>query len=302
VQDLREDRQILLSTHPAARGERRLALTVVVLLALAFLVTAPYAKVQLARVDAFIPIYQSALVINDLITAALLFSQFSILRSRALLVLASAYLFTASMIVCHTLSFPGLFAPAGLLGAGPQSTAWLYMFWHAGFPLLVIAYALLKDRVAEVMPPRAVSPVVLSGIAAALALACGLAFLATGGQAALPPIMLGNHYTPVMIIVVSSVWALSLAALVVLWRRRRSVLDLWLMVVMCAWIFDIALSAVLNQGRFDVGFYAGRISGLLASSFVLVVLLFENGMLYGRLAMLTDPFGTEFSVITRPAG
>jgi predicted enzyme related to lactoylglutathione lyase len=25
-------------------------------------------------------------------------------------------------------------------------------------------------------------------------------------------------------------------------------------------------------------------------------------MLYGRLAMLTDPFGTEFSVITRPAG
>jgi predicted enzyme related to lactoylglutathione lyase len=25
-------------------------------------------------------------------------------------------------------------------------------------------------------------------------------------------------------------------------------------------------------------------------------------MLYGRLAMLTDPFGTEFSVITRPGG
>ena len=30
-------------------------------------------------------------------------------------------------------------APAGLLGAGPQSTAWLYMFWHGGFPVAVAA-------------------------------------------------------------------------------------------------------------------------------------------------------------------
>src|SRR6202043_1280557 len=89
-----------------------------------------------------IPSYESALAINDLITAVLLFAQFSILRSRALLVLACGYLFTAAMVVVHVLTFPGLFSPTGLLGAGPQSTAWLYMFWHGGFPLTVIAYAL----------------------------------------------------------------------------------------------------------------------------------------------------------------
>jgi hypothetical protein len=55
------------------------------------------------------------------------------------------------------------------------------------------------------------------------------------------------------------------------------------MVGMCAWIFDVALAAVLNGGRFDVGWYAGRAYGLAASSFVLVVLLLENGLLYGRL-------------------
>ena len=38
---------------------------------------------------------------------------------------------------------------------------------------------------------------------------------------------------------------------------------------MSAWVFDIALAAVLNAGRFDLGFYAGRIYGLLAASFVL---------------------------------
>ena len=33
----------------------------------------------------------------------------------------------------------------GLLGAGLQTTAWLYILWHAGFPLFVIVYELLKD-------------------------------------------------------------------------------------------------------------------------------------------------------------
>jgi hypothetical protein len=71
--------------------------------------------------------------------------------------------------------------------------------------------------------------------------------------------MRGNRYTPAMIGVVSSVSLFSLIALWALWRRRpHTLLDLWLMVVMCAWFFDIGLSAVFNAGRFDVGFYAGH--------------------------------------------
>ena len=112
-----------------------------------------------------------------------------------------------------------------------------------------------------------------------------LTLIATAGSAALPPIMAGNSYTPAMIVVVSAVWALSLAALLALWwRRPHSVLDVWLMLVMVAWLFDIALAAVLNAGRFDVGFYAGRIYGLAAATFVLIVLLLETGALYAQLA------------------
>ena len=39
-----------------------------------------------------------------------------------------------------------------------------------------------------------------------------------------------------------------------------------------------------QTGRFDLGFYAGRIYGLLAASFVLLVPLLETGALYARLA------------------
>jgi PAS domain S-box-containing protein len=41
---------------------------------------------------------------------------------------------------------------------------------------------------------------------------------------------------------------------------------------------------VLNAGRFDFGFYAGRIYGLLAATFVLIVLLIETGALYAQIA------------------
>src|SRR5262249_56105316 len=112
--------------------------------AVLFACAAPFATVQLAQVPAFIASYQSALAINDLITSVLLFSQFSLLRSRALLLLASGYLFTAGAAIVHALSFPGLFSPTGLFNAGPQSTAWLYQIWHIPFPLLPIPYSLLQ--------------------------------------------------------------------------------------------------------------------------------------------------------------
>jgi len=280
-----DERRALLSTSPATGAERRLALAAIAASAAIFLALVPFAKSPLPQLWAFIPMYQSALAVNDLITAVLLFGQFSFVRSKALLVLGGAYLFTALMAIAHGLTFPGLFAEAGLLGAGPQTTAWMYMLWHAGFPALIIVYALVKGPEAETRrvpgPPRAALLACIGIVAAA---ACAATLLATAGHALLPSIMLGNRYTPAMIFVVGGVWGLSVLALGALWTRRpHSVLDLWLMVVMCAWIFDIALSAVFNAGRFDLGFYAGRLYGLLAGSFVLIVLLVQSAFLYGRL-------------------
>src|SRR6201997_4619978 len=131
-----QDRYVLLSTMPATRGDRTAALWVVSVSAILFALAVPYAGTPLKPVPAFVASYQSALATSDTITAVLLFSQFGILRSWALLLLASGYLFTAAAAHVHALTFPGLFAPAGLLNAGPQTTVWLYMIWHGGFPLL----------------------------------------------------------------------------------------------------------------------------------------------------------------------
>jgi len=282
-----DERNIFLSTMPATRGDRISALAVVGVSAVLFACAVPFAGVPLAPVPAFVASYQSALAINDLITAVLLFSQFAIVRSRALLLLASGYLFTAMAAIVHALTFPGLFAPGGLLGAGTQTTVWLYMVWHGGFPLLVLGYALLKASDNDRKIGGSTGSAVVASILAVSVAMAAFTWLVTAQHDRLPILLSGGHYTPIMLGVVTTVWCLSLAALAALWLRRpHFVLDVWLMVVMSAWLFDIALSAILNVARFDVGFYLGRIYGLCAASFVLAILLVDNVGLQAKLARL----------------
>jgi PAS domain S-box-containing protein len=286
------ERQIFISTALAKHPERRRAITVVLLSFVIFIGMIPFTRLPLPQVWAFMPIYESALIVSDLITAILLIAQYNLLRTRSLLVLGCGYLFTAAMIVPHALTFPGLFAAAGLLGAGPQSTAWLYIFWHGGFPLIVVAYALLKGAEGETVAPRGSSRAAVAlGVAVVLAAACALTFVATAGQNLLPDIIVSNRHASTVNFIFIAVWLLCPAALVVLWtRRQHSLLDVWLMVVMCAWLFEVGLSAVLNAERFDLGFYAGRMYGLLAATFVLSMLLLDMAALYAQLIRL---LGTE---------
>jgi hypothetical protein len=185
-----EGQQFILSSLSPSLAQRRLALAVVLTMVTAFIITAgPLSTMQLARIDAFVPAYAAAMFVIDLITAVLLFAQFSILRSRALLALSNGYLFTALIVIPWMLTFPGVFAPGGLLGAGLQSTVWLYILWHAGFPTFVIAYALLKaDRLWQ----GSVGAAILSSVVITAAIVCAAAYIATADDALLPHIMLDN--------------------------------------------------------------------------------------------------------------
>jgi signal transduction histidine kinase len=288
VREMSDEQQLLLANMPPPQRQVRLARTVVVVLLVAFVVTAPFSKTPLPRVDAFIPALETAILINDLITSALLFAQFVIVRQRALLVLASGYLFTALIVIPHALTFPGLFAPTGLLGAGLQSTVWLYIFWHAGSPLAVIVYVLLKEADSGTTKMSRLQPTTAIGwsVTLVLVLVCVMTWVATAGNSLLPRVFFDSiHINRTPSLITSAViMLLEAAALVLLWLRRRSVLDLWLMVVCCTWLLEVWITAFLIGSRFDLGWYAGRVYGLIATLFVLLVLLFEATASYARLA------------------
>ncbi len=281
-----EEQHFILSSLPPTRAQTRLALAVVLALLAAYFITERLlSTIQLGRIDAFVPAYATAMFVNDSITAVLLFAQFSILRSRALLAIASGYLFTALMIIPWMLTFPGVFTPSGLLGAGLQSTSWLYTLWHAGFPIFVIAYALLKDAdpTKQLWWGSAGAAILLS-VAMTAALVCAAAFIVTAGDALLPRINVDPvHFSTLWLYIAGCLALLSVLALIVLWIRRRSVLDLWLMVVICAYVIEISMIAFPIPARYSVGWYAGRVFGLLSGSLLLFVLLYEITILYAQL-------------------
>ena len=271
---------------PPTPLQRRIALGVAVVLLVGFGITGLFADILLPRIDAFIPAIEVAVILTDLITAALLFSQCWIYHSRALLVLASGYLFTAFIVFPHALTFPGAFSPTGLLGAGLQSTGWLYIFWHAGFPAALLIYGFLKDE-KFIEPVTHTSPLfaVSWSVGIVVGLVCGLTLLATAGERFLPHLLLdGTHITPLAHYAATFEALICVVALAMLWRRQRSVLDLWLMVVAVALISELAINGLFISGRFTLGFYVGRIFTIVTSTIVLIVLLAETTRLYGRLA------------------
>jgi diguanylate cyclase (GGDEF)-like protein len=279
-----QEGEAFLSTMPAGRNQRRHALVVVIVAAVLFVIVAPFARVPLPPAWAFVSIYDSALLVINLITAVLLFEQFSILRSRALLVLATGYLYAALMAVPHTLAFPGIFAPAGLLGDDPQTAAWIFVLWRVGWELTLVAYVFLRRNEPVSQKWSARSAIGLSA-AMVLASTCLVTLLATQISHVLPELQHDGRYTRTVVIIAVAAFSLGVLVLFVFWRRRpKSVLDLWLMVVMFLTLLSAPLSSIMNTGRFDFGFYAGRIFGLVAASFVLINLLIEYGRLYAKLA------------------
>jgi hypothetical protein len=188
-----DEQEFLLATLPRTAEQQRLALGVAFVLIVAFVLTVPVAAMRLPRVNAFIPAMQGIVCVNDFITAVLLFSQFSMSRSRALLILASGYLYVSLIAIPHSLTFPGAFSPTGLLGAGLQSTAWLYMFWHIGFATALLAYAWLKggEPARNAVLGSAV-PAILWSAGTVFGIVCGVTWLSIAGEELLPRFFLGN--------------------------------------------------------------------------------------------------------------
>ena len=286
VQAVPEEQRDIFSTLSPGPAQRRLALGLVlgILIAFVLIEAGTLAGVHLRPVAAFVPAYATSMFVFDSVTAILLFAQFSVLRSPAILVIASGYLFTALILIPWILTFPGVFVPAGLIG-GLQSPSWLYFSQHAGLPLFVTAYALSKDRhTSKRVPEGKTRSAITLGVVLAAGLVLIAAFICIQGEALLPGVVTDTlRLSPLWPYVGTPVALLSVVALVVLWTRQRSMLDLWLIVVMCLYAVEIPLSYYPTPIRFSVGWYTVRFIGIISSSLVLVVLLYEIETLYARL-------------------
>lgn len=257
-------------------------------LLIAFAFVVPFRDIQLHEIDGFIPATDAIMFVGDLITATLLYAQGGVFRSRALLILATGYLYSALLLIPHALTFPGAFAPTGLLHAGVNTTAWIAVLQRFAFPIVIIQYVVWKRKEAAPRLGRERREGAWPWILLAIGLALAVTILAIAGHDLLPAFYSSRTQN---IYVNSIAYQIPMAGLLVvvvimLPRNCRSVLDLWLLVASCGWLIQSALIMMLHS-RFTVGFYC-LFGIILASHLILMVaLVTESNRLYARLALST---------------
>jgi signal transduction histidine kinase len=293
----RDDSRLSIASVPATPRQRKIALAFAAGVASTGFLIAWIGRVPMPRSDGFIPGVQGVIAAVEFITAVLLFAQYATERSRALLLLAAGYLFTALIVVAHALTFPGAFSPTGLLGAGPQTAAWLYVVWHAAVPAVACGYTLLKRQLPSAAGFDAASNVaVRMTVLVAVSAAVVLTWVAIVAADSLPTLVTSTTaFASTARIATALPLALSVLALGLLWRRRTSVLDEWLLVALVAAVAETALVVFIGASRYTFTFYASRPLAVVAAGAVLVALLSEMTGLYLRLSTAVNALQRERS-------
>jgi signal transduction histidine kinase len=279
------DFPLVITAMPIDATQRRVALGVMAAVLLIELASAPFAYLPVAHVDSFIPVLQSVMCILHLITAVLLYSQYAVRPRFATLAIASGYVFSGLFAFAETFAFPGAYSANALIGDGRDTAVWLFVLWHTTFPLAAIAYALTKD--AKDVLPSSRSPIrdILIAVVCVVAATGLLTWLTLIGSAYLPKVFVtSDTMTAMATYLAVYLWLLNSAALVLLFFRRRTILDLWLIVTLFAWWPQFLVPMYFTVVRFSIGWYVARCLSVLASSALLAILVGETTLLYARLA------------------
>jgi two-component sensor histidine kinase len=276
------DLSTVIAAMPATGRQHKIAVGALIVLVGTVAATIPLVHIQFARIAMFVPIVETAICVANLLTAAFLCAQFSVYPQRALLVLAGGFAFNGLFACLHILAFPGVHSPS-LIGDGVDTQSWLFNFWTTLFPVTVIVYALSKDASAAVNRSiRSIRINIGITIACVIVVTAALTWLATSGLEYLPLLHQSGHRTPFSIRAGAVRALLNVTAFVVLFVRRRTILDQWLLVTLPAWLPLLVEAAWFTDLMYTEGWYLARVYGLLAGSALLFALLTETLLLYRR--------------------
>jgi signal transduction histidine kinase len=271
-----------LSLLPPTRAQQSLALSIGASLLLLAAVSSFFAHIRLAPVYAFAPIVAAIEVVSYLLTATLLFASYSVRMVPALVALGIGYTFTGLMLIAWLLSFPGAFALPGLLGGSPQTSFYLAYFVNAGLGVSALVYVYLKKIGAR--RGRAGPDATIAVLAAIVMAAAAVWFVVRFGND-LPPMMIDSiHVSPNWGYVAPVFVLLYVVAIAAVAYRRTSVLDVWFLLALWAWLLESVMLLRFNY-RFTVGWYLSLFFEFFSASVVFAALLFQLTTLYGRLAV-----------------
>ena len=219
-----------------------------------------------------IGVYGLAVCSADLATAILLIRQYRHEGQRYQLVLLSAYLLSALLVLPMVLSFPDAFGSGQFMG-NDTTAAILFLSWRSASALLLFMAVLYGIRpVAPHEKPVRVARLLSICL---VTIAVAAIFLALALTLPMAPMSQGRFNLPSFVIG-GLVAAISLAGAVIAFttRGRSGNVFGWVALVMVATVGEMLLST-LSGGRFTVGWYVSRCITVVSSYLLLTYLAAE---------------------------
>lgn len=249
----------------------------------------PWVDYLMLEMPGIIPVYVTGSIISYSAVGVFLFVQFYQSRTWPLALVGSAYLFNALIALPYLFAFPGgvLLEDTVILG-NMQTAGWIWSFWHLGFPILILIAIIWEIRWPEhtVAHDRSLIIIGWSVTLVMITVLCMIVF-ATFWQHLLPRNLTIQGWSPVHYYFGGAGAAISIITLIIICKYRldRGVLYLWLPVVLVSFFLDITLSLLAGQ-RYTLGWYAGRICGLISACTMLIMFLIEINRLYVMVGQL----------------
>jgi signal transduction histidine kinase len=215
--------------------------------------------------------YDAVVIVADATTAAILLIHFLRLKWLSLLILTCGYAFTSMTAFLHIMSFPGLLAPQGVFG-GPQTGSLFWMLLHGAFPLFAVASTLLQRTGRPLVSPGALRWAAVMTIT--LIAACVWAATHSPDLS----IVNDNAFSRLGLIWLGVATILAVSVVILAFRARSSLLNLWLSVGVVALGLDF-VNVWLAGKRFALGWYVGPAYGIVASAVVLIAYISEVSIL-----------------------
>jgi two-component system sensor histidine kinase/response regulator len=279
-----DDPQSLIIAQTTSR-HRCIAYATSILLILVCVMAYPFAAVEGPSQPILAAIFTILTIFAALMTAILLLGQFWGTQVSSIAVLGNVYLYASLINIPYLLTLPKVFTAHGFFDAGPYAPSWLWIFWQIGYASGLLIYVLLDKRphlrlLSDAMTRRLhfILPIIT------FLLVVLLTAIAINPYHLLPNIVSDDPppvFLPGVSLLILSLNGLMCICVLAL-LRKRNVLHLWLRVTVLASFLTTSFS-LYTGGRYSVGWYVARVSGLMTALLVLGALLYEVHVIYLRL-------------------
>jgi diguanylate cyclase (GGDEF)-like protein len=230
---------------------------------------------QWGPTPSYLPAVLAAVTCLDLLSVWLLLGEYRDSGDRRMLVTGSAYLGSLLVMVAYAAAFPGVVSNDPPLAITPSVAPYLYLGWHAGFPLVLGMAWLPWGRLGRIDKLVDRTGVLRRVVAIVGALAATYIALIVGFAHHLPVLIHGLNTSAMSRITAPIALPLVVASLAVCGygiRNRHGVAERWAFVAITVCLCDLSLTYA-SHSRFSVGWYAGRTMTVISAAVVLVALL-----------------------------